>query len=78
MCLPYMGMESNLGHVAKPIFNIIFVHLSNGGAKWNLALIGEAVSEKMMFKNNGHIHIYSPRAGVDNPLESKFYHKHKS
>ena len=32
----------------------------------NLALIGQAFSE--MFENNGHIHVFSPGAGTDNPL----------
>ena len=30
------------------------------------ALIGQAVSEKM-FENNGHIQVYSPGTGADNP-----------
>ena len=28
-----------------------------------------------MFENGGHIHVYSPRAGVDNPLGSNFFHE---
>ena len=41
-------------------------------------MIGEAVSEKKMFKE-GHkiIHVYSPRAGADNPMVAKL-RKHKS
>ena len=31
-----------------------------------------------MFENNGHIHVYSPRAGADNPLGSTFFQKYKS
>ena len=31
-----------------------------------------------MFQNNGHIHVYSPGAGADNPLGSKFFQKYKS
>ena len=31
-----------------------------------------------MFENNGHIHVYSPGAGADNPLGSKFFQKYKS
>ena len=27
-----------------------------------------------MFENNGHIHVYSPRAGADNPLGSNYFH----
>ena len=30
------------------------------------------VSEKKMFENNGHIHVYSPRTGADKPLRSFF------
>ena len=35
-----------------------------------LASIGEALSEKVMFENNCHILVYSPRVGADNPLGS--------
>ena len=31
------------------------------------ALIGQAVSEKKMFENNGYVHVYSPGAGEDSP-----------
>ena len=34
----------------------------------SLALIGQAVSEKKMFENNGHIHVFSPRVWADNSL----------
>ena len=37
-----------------------------------LTLTGQAVSEKM-FENSGYILIYSPRAGADNALGSKFF-----
>ena len=37
-----------------------------------------AVSEKKMFEYYGHIHVYSPGAGADNPLGPKYFHKHKS
>ena len=30
-----------------------------------------------MFENNGHINIYSPRAGADTSLGSKLFHKLK-
>ena len=30
-----------------------------------------------MFENDGHIHVYSPRAGADNPHGTKNFHKHK-
>ena len=31
-----------------------------------------------MFEYYGHTHVYSPRAGADNPLGPKYFHKHKS
>ena len=37
------------------------------------ALIGQEVSEKKMFENNGYIHVYSPGAGANNPLGSNFF-----
>ena len=45
---------------------------------WNLALIGQAVSEKKMFENNGHVHVYSPGEGADSSLGSKPFQNHKS
>ena len=30
-----------------------------------------------MFEYFGHIHVYSPGAGADNPLGPKYFHKHK-
>ena len=39
-----------------------------------LALIGLAVSEKKMFEYYGHIHVYSPGAGADNPPAAKIFH----
>ena len=42
-----------------------------------LALIGLAVSEKKMFQYYGHIHVFSPGAGADNPLGPKYFLKHK-
>ena len=38
----------------------------------NLALIGQTVSVKKMFGNNGHKHVFSPRAGTDNPSGNSF------
>ena len=37
-----------------------------------------AVSEEKMFQYYGHIHVYSPEAGADNPLGQKYFLKHKS
>ena len=48
----------HLGHVTCTIY-INFL--------CNLTLIGQAVSEKRVFENNGHIHVYSPGSGADNP-----------
>ena len=31
-----------------------------------------------MFENNGHIHVYSPGVGADNPIESKAFQNYKS
>ena len=33
--------------------------------------------EKLTFENNGHIHVYSPCAGADNPLGSEVLYKHR-
>ena len=30
-----------------------------------------------MFVYYGHVHVYSPGARADNPLRTKFFHKHK-
>ena len=41
-----------------------------------MSLIG--LAEKKMFQYYGHIHVYSPGAGADNPLGPKYFVKHKS
>ena len=38
-----------------------------------MALIGQADLEKKFSEKGGHIHVYSPGAGVDNPLGSIFF-----
>ena len=38
-----------------------------------LALIGQAVSEKKMLEYFVHIHVYSPGAGADNPMDPKIF-----
>ena len=53
-------------------FYTIYVPTSHEGPALNLALIGQVVNEKKMFENNGHIHVYSPGAGANNPLASFF------
>ena len=62
----------HLGHVT--IFTNFRPPTSQGG--FNFPLIGQVVSEKM-FETNGHINVYSPRAGVDNPLGLNFFHEHR-
>ena len=47
--------------------------LPKGNSTWKLALIGQAISEKKRFENNGHIHVYSPRAGSEAPLVIRFF-----
>ena len=37
-----------------------------------MALIGQAVLEKSL-ENVGHIHVYSPRAGADNPIGVNYF-----
>ena len=37
-----------------------------------MGLIDQAVSEEIMFENNGYVHVYSPGAGAENPLGSIF------
>ena len=44
----------------------------------NLALIGQAVSEKKIFEYHGYIHVYCPRVGADQPLRSKYFQNHTS
>ena len=39
----------------------------------NFGMIGQVVSEKAMFANNGYVHVYSPGAGADNPLGSNVF-----
>ena len=43
----------------------------------NLALIGQAVSEKKIFEYYGGIHVYCPLVGSDQPLGSNFFQNHK-
>ena len=34
--------------------------------------------EEKRFEYYGHTYVYSPGAGADNPLGTKYFHKHKS
>ena len=47
--------------------------LSKEALHKNLALIGQAVLEKKIVENGGHIHVYSPGAGADKPLGSIYF-----
>ena len=74
--LPYMDMAAILGHVTQKNISINFVPPPPPkeaphkiGFHWTSSL-------REQFENNGHIHVYSPGAGADNPLGSKFFHKH--
>ena len=63
----------HLGHVTCTIYKTFFP-TSQGGSTQNLALIGQAVSEKKMFDCNDYIRVYSPGTGADNPLGSNYFH----
>ena len=56
-------------------FNFISLPLPNDAPSqvWlgGLALIGQVVLE--MFEYYGHIHVYSPQTGADNPLGTKIW-----
>ena len=57
--------------ILEKIFKVltIYGHCGHlGHVTKNLALIGQALSQKKMFEINGHIHVYSPGEGADNPL----------
>ena len=66
----------HLGHMNQ-IPEQAFVLPTHGCFTCNLALIGQAVMEKTLFENNGHIHVYIPGEGTDNPLGSEVLYKHK-
>ena len=70
---PNIVMAAIVGHVTKTIF-INICPSSKEGSTLKLALICQGVSEKI-FENNGHIHVYSSRAGADKPLGSDFFSK---
>ena len=63
----------HLGYVTCTIYINFLSHFQRR-LHTNFGLIGQAVSEKM-FENNGHIHVFSPMVGADNPLWY-FFHKH--
>ena len=63
-----MDMVVNL--VMRPIsfYKLISLFPKKLNALYNLTLICNAVSKKMMFDNNGHIHAFSSGTGVENLL----------
>ena len=60
--------QVSINRTIGPSLVLTFFPTSQGGSTQNSVLIGQAVSEKKMFENNGHIHVFSPRAGADNTL----------
>ena len=58
--------------------HINFIPPSQGGSTQNLALISQAVSEKKMLEIIVVYMFIALGQGEDNPLGSKFFHKHKS
>ena len=67
------GHGGHLGHVTWT-FYINFRSPFSRRLTHNLALIGLAVSVEKMFENGGHIHVYSPGTGADNPMGSNLFH----
>ena len=63
------GRGCHLGHVTWIIY-INFCSPYPSRLHMKFTLICQAVSEKKMFENNDHIHVYSPGVGTDNPLGS--------
>ena len=57
----------NLGHGTWTILYKLYYPFP-GRLHMIFVLIGQAVSEKMMFENNSHIHAFSPGAGADEPM----------
>ena len=65
--LAIYGHGHQLGHVTKTIF----INSCHPFPRRRQLKFGQAVSEKKMFENNGHIHEYSPKAGAENALGVK-------
>ena len=70
--LPYTDMVAILVMTPR-LFTNTLVPPSYRCSISNLALIGQAVSEKKTFEYNGDIHVYWPRVGADQPLGSIFF-----
>ena len=69
------GHCGHLGHVTMTIFTKFMLPLPMEAPHKNLALIGRVVSEKKMFENYVHIHVYSPSAGARQAQRINFFHK---
>ena len=67
-----MGVAAILVMLPGPL-RYTFVPHSQEGSTSNLALIRQAVCERNIFENGGHIHVYSPGAGADNTLWSNVF-----
>ena len=67
------GHGGHLGHVTWTIY----IHFCSPFPKRlhiKFGFVGQAVSVEKMFEIGGHIQVYSPGAGADNPLGSNFFH----
>ena len=71
-----MKVISIYGHGGRLMFYKFMSPLPKGNSTWNLALIGQAISEKKRFEKNDHIHVYSHRAGSEAPWVIRFFKKH--
>ena len=69
------GRGGHLGHVTRTIY-INFLSPFPRRLHINLALIGQAVLQKKIFENGGHIHVYSPKAGGEFSPGVQSFHLH--
>ena len=65
--LPYIRVVAILGHVTWTIY-INFRSPLPGRLHIRCDFDWPAVSVNKMFENGGHLHVYSPEEGADNPL----------
>ena len=73
--LPYMGIAAIL-FMSPKLLIYTLVPLSYRCFALVLALIGQVVSEEMMFEYYGNIHVYSPGVGPDKPLGPICFQNH--
>ena len=67
----------HLGHVTLTIyanFHSLFLRM----LQIKFGFDSPRTFREKRFEYFGHRHVYSPGAGIDNPLGLKYYHKHKS